>query len=259
MKRLLEHQAFIIALQTDIRLQAVGVDVLRYGTFTALDTLIIGGWFVIIGYFFLLAVYFFYFRFRESRNLFHLGFGFFFLLLGVARAFFLAYDFYELNVSWWKLGTAFSWMAIFAIFLGLVYQILGDHRLQVLTSLPPIVIAVLVLVLPPEMVYPNPALPSVPLGYTAFNYVILPLYTIVLPLLFFYIGIHLAGPLRTSNFLIGGGFVVYYSGRVLQASPVSAFLDSLVPQLGISDIIAPVLVFVALVLIAMGVLKEKHE
>jgi len=232
---------------------------LRYGTFTALDTVIIGGWFVIIGYLFLLAIYFFYFRFRESRNLFHLGFGFFFLLLGVARAFFLAYDFYELNVIWWKLGTTFSWMAIFSIFLGLVYQILEDRRLQVLTSLPPLVIAVLVMILPQELVYPDPALPAVPIGYMIFNYVILPLYTIVLPLLFFYIGIHLAGPLRASNFLIGGGFVVYYSGRVLQASPVVAFLDALAPQLGVGYIIAPILVFVALVLIAIGVIKEKHE
>jgi hypothetical protein len=71
---------------------------------------------------------------------------------------------------------------------------------------------------------------------------------IVLPTLFFFIGFQLMGQLRTSNFLLGSGFLVYYGGRVLQA---------VIPALGI--IVAPVMVLIALGIIAMGVLLEASE
>jgi hypothetical protein len=226
-----------------------------YGAFTSIETAIIGGWFVVISYYFLLFIYFLAFRYKESRNPFHLGFGLFFLLLGFGTAFFLAYDYYQLDILWWRLGTAVSWSAIFTVFLALTYQILEKPKLwQVLIlSSPPLIVAILVLALP-LFFYP---VPTPPIGYVASNYVILPIYVIVLPLLFFYIGRQLTGRLRISNFLIGGGFLVYYSGRVLQSSQVVALLNSLVPLLG--SVMAPVLVFVALIFIVVGFLLQKQE
>lgn len=227
---------------------------MAYGSFTSLDTVIIGGWFVIIGYFFILFIYFLAFRYRETKNPFHLGFGLFFLLLGVGRAFFLVYDFYAEETLWWTLATTVSWISIFTVFLTLTYQILEKQLWQVLlTSCPPFIIAILVLVLP-QYFYPKPI---APLGYLVANYAILPLYSIVLPLLFFYIGSQLVGQLRISNFLIGGGFMIYYVGRVFQSSQVCDFLNFLVPFLG--DTIAPILVFFSLILIATGVLYLKQD
>ncbi|MFX1562212.1 MAG: hypothetical protein ACFFDP_02765 [Promethearchaeota archaeon] len=228
---------------------------MAYGSFTSLDTVIIGGWFVIIGYFFILFIYFLAFRYRETKNPFHLGFGLFFLLLGVGRAFFLVYDYYAKETLWWTIATTVSWFAIFTVFLTLTYQILEKHLWQVLlTSCPPLIIAILVLILP-QFFYPELVPP--PLGYFAINYAILPLYSIVLPILFFYIGFQLVGQLRISNFLIGGGFMIYYMGRVAQSSLVIEFLNAIAPFLG--NILAPILVFFSLVLIAAGVLYLEQE
>lgn len=234
--------------------------ILPYPSFTPMETIIIGGWFVIIGYFLILFLYFVVFRYQENQNLFHLGFGIFFLLLGVARAFFLVYDFYSANplwlVVWWRIGTAVSWAAIFAMILSLAYVIIEEKlMLQIAIALPPLIVSILVIALPTELIYPG-TVPT-PIAYMAFNYVLLPIYSIVLPLLFFDIGRKLSGPLRRSNFLIGGGFLLYYLGRVLQSGTVVAFLDQIILGLGIT--IAPLFVFLALILIALGVLTEKQQ
>jgi hypothetical protein len=229
---------------------------MAYGTFVSWETAIIGGKFVIISYYFLLFIYFLAFRYKQSRNPFHLGFGLFFLLLGFGDGFFLAYDYYQLNILWWQLGTAISWVAIFTVFLSLTYQILEKAKLWqvLLLSSPPLIVAILIAALP-LLFYPIPAPP--PIGYVASNYVILPIYVIVLPLLFFYIGSQVTGRLRISNFLIGGGFLVYYSGRAIQSSQVNVILNSVVPLLG--DILAPVLVFFSLIFIVVGFLLQKQE
>ncbi|MHA2405653.1 MAG: hypothetical protein ACXACH_02735 [Candidatus Hermodarchaeia archaeon] len=217
--------------------------------FTELDTLIIGLWFVIIGYFFLLFIYFLVFRYREKRNPFHLGFGLFFVLLGAGRILYLIWDFYAHIEIWWRLATVVSWLAIFTVFLALAYQILERKLWQIVfISSPPLIIAVLILVLPWLFWPPSLTGGILTLGYITSNYAILPLYVIVLPALFFYIGIQLTGQLRTSNFLLGTGFLVYYGGRVLQA---------VLPTLGV--IIAPAMVLIAIGIIAMGVLLEASE
>lgn len=217
--------------------------------FNETDTVIIGLWYVIVGYFFLLFIYFLAFRYREKRNPFHLGFGLFFLLLGVGRIFYLVWDFYAHIEIWWRLATVTSWLAIFTVFLALAYQILERKLWQiVLISSPPLIIAVLILFL--SWLFWPPSLTGgiLTVGYISSNYAILPLYVIVLPALFFYIGSQLTGQLRTSNFLLGTGFLVYYGGRVLQA---------VLPVLGI--VFAPMMVLLALGLIAMGVLLEASE
>ncbi len=233
-----------------------------YPTYYPLETIIIGGWFVIIGYFLILFLYFVVFRYQENQNLFHLGMGIFFLLLGVARACFMVYDFYSdpasiWRVTYWKVGTAVSWAAIFAIILSLAYVIIEDKLwLQVLVALPPLLVSILVVVLPPALVYPYPELP-LPIAYMIFNFGLLPIYVIVLPLLFFDIGRRVSGPLRRSNFLIGGGFLLYYVGRVFQSGTVVEILNTIVLGLGVT--IAPLFVFFALILIALGVLTEKQQ
>ena len=217
--------------------------------FTEFDTLIIGLWFVIIGYFFLLFIYFLAFRYREKRNPFHLGFGLFFLLLGIGRIFYLTWDFYAHIEIWWRLATVTSWLAIFTVFLALAYQILERKLWQiVLISSPPLIIAILITVLPWLFWPPSLTGGTLTMGYFVSNFAILPLYVIVLPALFFYIGIQLTGQLRTSNFLLGTGFLVYYGGRVLQA---------VLPTLGV--FIAPIMVLLAIGIIAMGVLLEASE
>ncbi len=228
---------------------------MAYGVFNAIETVIIGGWFVIIGYFLLLFIYFLLFRFRESKNPFHLGFGLFFLLLGIARVFYLVWDYYQLEVIWWMSATVVSWLAIFTIFLALTFQILERQFWQViLISSPPLIVAILTLIFP-SLFWSPQIIDYLTIGYAIANYVILPLYVIVLPALFFYIGLQLTGQLRRSNFLLGTGFLIYYGGRVIQ--PFSGFLDSIYPFL--ADILAPILVFIALMLIALGVLLEERE
>jgi hypothetical protein len=217
--------------------------------FSPTDTFIIGLWYVIIGYFFLLFVYYLVFRYREKRNPFHLGFGLFFLLLGIGRIFFLVWDFYAHIEIWWRLATVISWLAIFTVFIALAYQILERKLWQIiLISSPPLIIVMLILVMPWLFWPPSLTGGILTIGYIISNYAVLPLYVIVLPALFFYIGLQLMGQLRTSNFLLGSGFLVYYGGRVLQA---------VLPAIGV--IVAPVMVLIALGIIAMGVLLEASE
>ena len=226
---------------------------MAYGTFDAIETVIIGGWFVIIGYFLLLCIYYLAFRFRESKNPFHLGFGLFFLLLGTARAFFLAWDYYSLDPLWWLVATVVSWLAIFTVFLALAYQIIERQLWQILLiSSPPLIIATLIAALPGFFWPPAITLGPLTIGYLISNLAILPFYVIVLPAIFFWIGFQLKGQLRTSNFLLGTGFLIYYVGRVAQSS-LATFLGAL------GEILAPILVFIALVLIAMGMLLEERE
>ncbi|MFW9830693.1 MAG: hypothetical protein ACFFD8_02855 [Candidatus Thorarchaeota archaeon] len=221
---------------------------MAYGTFNSLETVIIGGWFVIIGYFLILFIYFLAFRYRESKNPFHLGFGLFFLFLGAARVFYLIWDFYQLIEIWWRLATVVSWVAIFTLFLALTFQILDRQFWQVvLISSPPLIVALFILFLP-SFFWPPAIAGYLTIGYIITNVAILFPYVIILPALFFYIGLQLRGQLRRSNFLLGTGFLIYYGGRIIQP---------LVPSLSI--ILAPILVFVALVLIAMGVLLEERE
>jgi hypothetical protein len=225
---------------------------LAYGTFDAIETVIIGGWFVIIGYFLLLFIYYLAFRFRESKNPFHLGFGLFFLLLGIARAFFLAWDYYSLDPLWWLIATLVSWLAIFTVFLALAYQIIERQLWQiVLISSPPLLISILIAALP-GFFWPPAVAGYLTIGYLVSNLAILPIYVIVLPVIFFWIGIQLKGQLRRSNFLLGTGFLIYYGGRVAQSS-LATFLGTT------GVILAPILVFIALILIAMGMLLEERE
>jgi len=200
----------------------------------------------------LLFIYYLAFRFRESKNPFHLGFGLFFLLLGVARAFFLAWDYYILDPLWWLLATIVSWLAIFTVFLALAYQIIERQLWQILLiSSPPLIIAILIAALP-GFFWPPAVAGALTIGYLVSNLAILPIYVIVLPVIFFWIGLQLKGQLRRSNFLLGTGFLIYYVGRVAQSS--------LATLLGVTGVIlAPILVFVALVLIAMGMLLEERE
>ncbi|MFX1491838.1 MAG: hypothetical protein ACFFBU_06225 [Promethearchaeota archaeon] len=229
---------------------------MAYGTFDAIETVIIGIWFLIIGYFLLLFLYFLAFRYRDSKNPFHLGFGLFFLLLGVARGVFLIWDYYQLLPIWWQLATVVSWLAIFTLFLALTYQILERQFWQVmLISSPPLIIAIFIGVLP-SFFWPPSVAGYLTFGYIISNLAILPLYVIVLPSIFFYIGLQLRGQLRTSNFLLGTGFLIYYGGRVIQSS-LAAYLNTIILYLG--DILAPALVLFAMVLIAIGVLLEEHE
>jgi hypothetical protein len=142
-----------------------------------------------------------------------------------------------------------SWLAIFTVFLALAYQIIERKLWQiVLISSPPLIIAILIVALPWLFWPPSLTGGALALGYIASNFAILPMYVIVLPALFFYIGIQLTGQLRTSNFLLGSGFLVYYGGRVLQA---------VLPAFGV--IVAPVMVLLAIGIIAMGVLLEASE
>jgi hypothetical protein len=142
-----------------------------------------------------------------------------------------------------------SWLAIFTVFIALAYQILERKLWQIiLISSPPLIIALFILVMPALFWPPSLTGGILTIGYIISNYAILPLYVIVLPTLFFFIGFQLMGQLRTSNFLLGSGFLVYYGGRVLQA---------VIPALGI--VVAPVVVLIALGIIAMGVLLEASE
>lgn len=211
-----------------------------------LETVSIGCWFVVAGYHFLMFGFFFFQRFRIIDLIvrrtrvpnYWLYLASFFLLMAFGRGFFIIWDFYLDNILWWRIGTCIQWFALAFLALLIGFLLLDNLYHQIIVAIPPPVIAVLILFIP---------VTALPPFRIAVNYVLAPIYAIVLPALFFYLAYHSVGTIRRGSILNGVGFLILYAGRVMSSE---AAKQVLVPWVG--AIFAPGLVILALLLISWG-------
>ncbi len=88
---------------------------------------------------------------------------------------------------------------------------------------------------------------SYPEGRFWLNGIVLPVTTVLFPVLFFYLGYKSAGVIRRSSILNGLGFLLYFLGRLLQPLPIIATSE----HLGII-LIPPSLILISLLILAIA-------
>ena len=158
--------------------------------------------------------------------------------MAFGRGFFIISDFYLDSILWWRIGTCIQWFALAFLALLIGFLLLDNLYHQIIVAIPPPVIAVLILFIPEATLAPF---------RIAVNYVLAPIYAIVLPALFFYLAYHSVGTIRRGSILNGVGFLILYAGRVMSSEAVKQVLA---PWVG--AIFAPGLVILALLLISWG-------
>nr|MDO8132599.1 hypothetical protein [Candidatus Njordarchaeum guaymaensis] len=219
----------------------------------------IGFWFVVIAYEFLLFGYFVLLKALrlmaggerpKGNTLFYLFFGIFFLLLAIGRGFFILWDFYvnaDPAYLWaWRIGEAFQWAALTFISLAITTRIFENRFLKLGVPIVPAICAFFFLFLPNEIV----VLGSSSAVIFALNFVIAPIYAIVIPAIYLYVAYQSAGVIRNSSLLLAIGFLVYYGGRVLHTVSVEATNVAAL-------ILAPGIVIIGLMIMTAGAILTK--
>ncbi len=233
-------------------------------------SIVMGFYYIAVGYYFILFAYFLLIRFRKTKRVYWLFFAALFLMLALSGGFFIVHDFYILTTDFtaraffWRMASFFAWLAIACMVEILVILLFTGNQKwvrYVKVGLPLFYtfIAVIIFVLPDQLIcdgcvgmVENQFLKTF-LSYSYaegrfwLNGIILPITTVLFPVLFFYLGFKSVGVIRRSSILNGLGFLVYFIGRLLQPLPVIA--DS--GHLGIM-IIPPSLILVSLLILAIA-------
>lgn len=244
-----------------------------------------GLYFVIIGYYFLLFAFFLLMRFRLTKKEYWLFFSLLFLCFAFARVFFIFNDFFLLQFKdfidgtinrslaylpglLWKLATFFSWLGISCLMgiLGILLFTEKDKKsliLRAILVIGPIIIGITALILPEgyfltqdtiteygltvDSVFFTIGSWQYPMGRFIFTLILSPIFTFVIPFLFLYLAIRTFGVLRRSYLLNSIGFLIYYTGRILQGALQFTTLSSMTQAL-----IPPFIILLALLLIVIA-------
>jgi len=244
-----------------------------------------GLYFVIIGYYFLLFAFFLFMRFRLTKKEYWLFFSLLFLCFAFARLFFIINDFFlpqfkdfidgTINRSLaylpglgWKLATFFSWLGISCLMgiLGILLFTEKDKKsliLRILLITGPVIVSIMALILPDgyfltqdvineydltvDSVFFTMGSWQYPMGRFIFTLVLSPIFTFIIPFLFLYLAIKTFGVLRRSYLLNAIGFLLYYTGRILQGALQFTTLSSMSQAL-----IPPFIILLALLLIVIA-------
>ncbi|WXG43506.1 MAG: hypothetical protein WED04_05615 [Promethearchaeati archaeon SRVP18_Atabeyarchaeia-1] len=222
-------------------------------------SLAIGLWFVVVAYELLLFGYFALLKGlrlwaggqrQKGNTIFYIFFGLFFLLLALGRGFFVVWDFYvqaDLAYQWiWRIGEVLQWIALTFMFLAITIRIFENRILKFGIPLVPAVCAIIFLILPEGVIAAGLNDPV----YFALNVVIAPAFAIVIPLIYLYVAVQSVGVIRNSSLLVGGGFLVYYLGRVLHTLFVAASNPAVL-------ILAPGIVIIGILIMTAGAILTK--
>ncbi len=231
-----------------------------------------GFYYVAVGYYFLLFAYFLIIRFRKTKRMYWFFFSLLFLMLALSGGFFIAHDYYipdpginyAMSTFLWRIASFFAWLAIACIVEILaILMFTGNkswvRRVKIGLPLIYVVIAVVLFLLPDQSIcqtcpgmVENEFLRTVfgysyPEGRFWLNGIILPVTTVLFPVLFFYLGFKSAGVIRRSSILNGLGFLLYFLGRLLQPLPIIAISE----HLGII-LLPPTLILISLLILAIA-------
>ncbi len=219
----------------------------------------IGLWFLVVGYYFFLFIFLLFFRWRNTRNPFQFAMALFFLLLALGRAFYFVGDFYadptslygslpDLGVTvllpdaspWLAMGAFLQWMALATLSATAGFMIFGKRWAEIAFAIPAILIGVVLAVAPLDYWTRTSLAGGAGLVYALF-----------IPGLFWYLSYVSGGLLRRSNFMLGLGFMVLFAGRVVHAGR-HYLADMIFGSYTVPGVLAPGLIVIALILIAVG-------
>lgn len=218
------------------------------GLFSFAEVLAAGLYFTVIGYKFLMFGYFLLIRFRRSKRVYWLYFSLFFIFLAASRVAYMIYDFFllesdtALRLVAWKLANVTGWFAVAAL-SGILSVLLftGEGKvhqaIKKIFPLVPVGLGVHVIFLPADWIVGTGGPFGIAMAKFYLNYVIMPLYIVLLPFMFFYLAKRSVGTLQRSFFLNGLGLLIYYAIRAIQGPilealmPTSAFIPFLLPPL----------------------------
>jgi len=229
-----------------------------------------GFYFSAVGYYFLLFAYFLIIRFRKTRRMYWLFLSALFLMLALSGGFFIAHDFFippldvAIKTLYWRIASFFAWLAIVCMVEILaILMFTGNQKWVRLVKIGLpffyLLIAVLIFVLPDSLVcegcpgmVENQFLKNVfgysyPEGRFWLNGILLPVTTVLFPVLFFNLGYRSAGVIRRSSILNALGFLLYFLGRLLQPLPFIANSE----HLGIM-LIPPSFILVSLLILVIA-------
>ena len=193
------------------------------GLFDLKETLAVGLYFAVIGYFFLMFGYFLLIRYRRSKRIYWFYFSMFFIFLAISRVAYMFYDFFFIatdtmnRFAAWKVANVTGWIAVAAL-SGILSILLftGDSPLHKwvkrIFPLVPLGLGIHIFFLPIEWVFA----PGIPIAKLYLNYIILPAYIFLLPVMFFYLSWRSVGTLARSFLLNGLGLFLYYGARAVQ-------------------------------------------
>lgn len=217
----------------------------------------LASYFIVIGYLFLLFCYFLLIKWRETKKLYWMYFSFFFLFAAISRGLFVIYDYmmpYFINqirtdplipLDLYRWANFIGWLAA-ACMVGVISTLIFTKNnqtttiMRIVTPLIVVVIGSLFLFLPPELVidgnyyiYSDPnnveynvahgltiidsPIANLGMGTFVLQFIITPIISFILPIIFFYLGFKSVGIIRKSSILNGLGFIFYWFGRF--ASP----------------------------------------
>lgn len=219
--------------------------------FTPQEAAGMGLYFTVIGYFFLMFGYFLFIRFFRTKRRYWFYFSLFFIMLAASRVAYIVYDYFLpgssgdiAHLTMWKIANVTAWIAVSAL-SGILAILLftGESKqqkwLKNIFPLVPLGIAVHIIFLPSEWISDvNPVVMGLPVAKFYMNVIILPLYIILLPFMFFYLAKKSLGALQRSFFLNGLGLFIYYVARAIQPvlpmlvdNPTESYTVAMVPPL----------------------------
>lgn len=220
----------------------------------------IGLWFLVVGFEFFLFIFFLFFRWRHTKNPFQFAMAMFFLLLAVGRCFYFIGDYFADPASlpagmgltpflnplenndvlyfWIGIGGFFQWMALAALSATAGFMIFGKKWAEIGFAIPAVIIGVALAVVPYTLVSGIAGAAGV-------------IYALFLPMLFFYLAWQSGGVLRVSNFMLGLGFLILFSGRVIHAARYALGSAGILTP-AVVGVLAPGLIVIALIVIATG-------
>ncbi|WXG40262.1 MAG: hypothetical protein WED07_05490 [Candidatus Freyarchaeum deiterrae] len=151
----------------------------------ATDAIGLGLWFATIGFYLLIFVYLYFFKWRQTKNIFLLCLGVFFLCLTVGRGFFMFNDFFLvpeifpistdspllyalinpmywgvplpwivwINPLYWRLGSFWEWIALGWLTVGISITLIDNKTLRRIVPVIPLLAAFVIILLPEDLLF----------------------------------------------------------------------------------------------------------
>ncbi|MFX0103476.1 MAG: hypothetical protein ACFFCS_28200 [Candidatus Hodarchaeota archaeon] len=223
------------------------------GYLTVQEAFSLGLFICILGYFVLIIFYFLFIRFRKTKRMYWLYFSLFFIFLTASRVAYIVQDFFlPDNGVVWKIANVTAWVGVGALsgILGILL-FTGDSKFQTwfkrIFPLIPVGIGIHIIFLPDTMITGPPLYFGMGIAKFYMNVIILPIYIILLPFMFFYLAHKSLGTLQKSFMLNGLGLLIYYIARALQ--PVMPYL---IGPGWTQSLLPPLLILLAILLISFA-------
>jgi hypothetical protein len=136
----------------------------------ATESIGLGLWFATIGFYLLISIYLYFFKWKQTKNIFLLCLSVFFLCLTVGRVFFIVNDFFLVpeifptgmnflfvyalvNPWYWRLGSFWEWIALGWLTVGMSITLIENRILQRTVPVIPFLAAFIIILAPENLLF----------------------------------------------------------------------------------------------------------